>query len=452
MADSLPSYLSQGELARLFPVLSTTSKEGRTTSIVLATLTKVDELCASMLGTVGQRVGKHAEITIFTEVVFKGQKNDLKDRPDGLIILRVGKREWRALIEAKVGNSQLDEGQIERYRAIAKSHNIDCVITVSNQFATSPLHHPIDSVRKSRSKIPVYHWSWMKILTTADLLISQGAVKDSDQLYLLNELRRFLSHESAGVKGFDRMPGEWSSLNKLVSSGGVIPAKSTDALTVIEAWHQETKDLSLILSRLTEAHVTERMSRKHASEPNQRLKDELNALREHNNLRCSLEIPDAAAPLEIVADLSRRSFDVGMTLRAPEDKVSSKARLNWLLRQTKSVDSADIFVRMNWPGTSEPTQFSLLQLREDQSVIDEGKEHLTPHSFHVFLSKRTSGRFTQQVNFIVDLEAYVPEFYDKIGSKLSVWKKPAPKIKPDRASAKDVSIGALAEEADSFDT
>ncbi|MCU4654619.1 hypothetical protein N8I71_17400 [Roseibacterium sp. SDUM158016] len=34
MADRLPAELAQGERARLFPVLATTSKEGRTTSIV----------------------------------------------------------------------------------------------------------------------------------------------------------------------------------------------------------------------------------------------------------------------------------------------------------------------------------------------------------------------------------------------------------------------------------
>ena len=452
MTDQLPTYLGQGETARLFPVLSTTSKEGRTTSIVLATLTKVEEFGAVLLATVGQKVGKKADLSTFTEIVFKDQKVNGKDRPDGLVVLRVGKREWRALIEAKVGNNLLDQDQIERYRNIAKNNGIDCVITLSNQFATSPVHHPLEAVRKSRSKVPVYHWSWMKVLTTADLLISKDEVKDADQLFILNELRRFLSHESAGVKGFEKMPSEWSSINKLVSSGGSIPAKSEDAMTVIGAWHQETKDLSLILSRLTEAHVSERLSRKHAADPSLRLKDEISLIRDENKLYCSLDIPDAAAPLEVTADISRRSFDIGMTLRAPEDKVSSKARLNWLLRQVKSVDADDIFIRLNWPGASEATQFSLEQLREDSDVITEGKNHLSVLSFHVFMSKRVGTRFTQQGNFIVDLEKYVPQYYDKVGSLLSVWKKPAPKIKSDRSSASDVTTSAISEESDSFET
>ncbi len=54
MTDALPEYLTQGEQARLFPVLATTSKEGRTTSIVLACLARIDEFGASLLNSVGQ--------------------------------------------------------------------------------------------------------------------------------------------------------------------------------------------------------------------------------------------------------------------------------------------------------------------------------------------------------------------------------------------------------------
>ncbi len=437
MKQTLPEYLCQGEVARLFPVLSTTSKEGRTTSILLATLSQVREFGAGLLGLVGQRIGKTAEIVAYTEVVFKNQKIELKDRPDGLIVVRVGKREWRALVEAKVGNSRLDESQIERYRTIARNQGIDCVITISNQFASSPVQHPIAEVRKSRSRIPVYHWSWMKILTEADLLISNREVGDEDQFFLLRELHRFLGHESAGVQGFGRMPSEWTDINKLVSSGGNIPAKSDDAAVVVEAWHQETKDLSLILSRLTETEVIERVPRKQALDSDLRTKEALQRLKDEKCLCSTLMIPDAAAPLEITADLGRRSFDIGMTLRAPDNRVSSKARLNWLLRQVKKVDVEDIFVRLIWPRTSEDTQFPLSQLIEEPDIINVGKEHLAVRKFHIFLSKRVGARFAQRTNFISDLEAFVPEFYDRVGSRLVEWKKPAPKIKPGNSPTVD---------------
>lgn len=324
----IPDYLAQGETARLFPVLATTSKEGRTTSIVLACISKIEEFGSELLQSVGKRVGKRSRIETYTEIVFKNEKVQIKDRPDGLIILTTGSKEWRALVEAKVGNSELGADQVEKYRDLAKDHGLDCVITISNQFATLPEHHPVEDVRKSRSKIPVFHWSWMSILTTTDILLNRDSVADEDQRLLLNELRRFLTHESAGVKGFDRMPPEWAEINRLVSAGGRIPAKSLEAAIVLDAWHQETRDLSLILSRQTETAVQERLPKKHKADPAQRRKDELQILREDGQLMSFLDVPDAAAPVEVVADIRRRTIEIGMSLRAPEDRVSSRARVN----------------------------------------------------------------------------------------------------------------------------
>ena len=261
VSEALPDYLKQGETARQFPVLSNTSKEGRTTSIVLACMSKVTEFASELLASTGQKIGKRAKLETYTEIDLKNSTPEHKDRPDGLISIKVGSRHWRALVEAKIGSSELDAGQIEKYRGLAKDAGIDCLITISNQFATSSDVHPLEEVRKSRSKIPVFHWSWMHVLTTAVLLISKEAGEDDDQRILQNELRRILTHDSAGVKGFDRMPKEWGELNKLISSGGNIPVKSPLVQPVIEAWHQEVRDLSLILSRMTGASVSHKLPR-----------------------------------------------------------------------------------------------------------------------------------------------------------------------------------------------
>ncbi|MBO9396137.1 hypothetical protein J7400_05570 [Shimia sp. R9_2] len=441
----LPENVVQGDQARLFPVLATTSKEGRTTAIVLSCLSLVREFGATLLGGVGQKLGTRAKVSTYTEVVFKSQTGKSGDRPDGLIVVKVGSREWKALVEAKVGNSDLDADQIERYRTLAKENGIDCVITISNQFATSPDAHPIEDVRKSRSKIPVYHWSWMHVLTTADLLLNTESVDDDDQTFLLHELHRFLSHESAGVKGFDKMPKAWTELNRLVSSGGVIPARSPEAKEVIYAWHQETRDLTLILSRMTETIVLEKLPRKHQSDPALRQKDELTDLKDNCRLSVSLSVPDAAANVDVTADLMRRTVEVGMSLRAPDDKKTTKARVNWLLRQIKTEDTTDLHVRLLWPGASEPTQHLVSDLSENVELCNEGKEHLVAHGFHVFHSKRLGGRFTQQSNFIADLEAIVPDFYGTVGSELKAWQRPAPRIKHSDDLQETGSAGEAAE-------
>ena len=84
-------------------------------------------------------------------------------------------------------------------------------------------------------------------------------------------------------------------------------------------------------------------------------------------------------------------------------------------------------------------------------ICEEGKKHLTPRAFHVFLSKRLGARFTQQSNFIADLEAIVPEFYGRFGSRLAAWKKSAPKIKETKSSPEDVSTEAISDEAADFE-
>lgn len=449
MISNLPEYLSQGESARLFPVLSMTSKEGRATSIFLACLVNVEKFGKNLLGSIGQRRGKHTKVKAFAEVVFR-ELSGSDGRPDGLLIVSTKKNEWRALIEAKVGNNKLNVEQVDRYRNLASGHKIDCIITISNQFATTPYNHPVDEIRKSRSKIPVYHWSWMSVLTTTELLVINKEISDPIQLILLNELRRFLSHESTGVKGFDRMPKEWSILNRLVSTGGQINAKSPEVQEVLDAWHQETRDLSLILSRMTGTPVKEKLKQKHLNSPGQRQRDDKIFLQENYQLRCYFDIPNSASPIEVIADIRRRTIEVGMTLKSPEDRKSSKARLNWLLRQIKTENTEDLYVRLHWPGSSGITQFSFNELKEDIGIIEDGKKHLVTNKFQVFYSKRLGGKFTQLTNFISDIERIVPEYYSDIGSNLVAWKKPAPKIPKNRTSVNDVSPDAITDDADLF--
>lgn len=335
------------------------------------------------------------------------------------------------MVEAKIGNAELTAEQIEKYRILAKSNGLDCLITISNQFATAPSVHPLEDVRKSKSKIPVFHWSWMSILTAADLLLSGDAVVDDDQKILLKELHRFLIHESAGVRGFERMPSEWGELNKLISAGGKLPAKSDIANVVISAWHQETKDLSLILSRRTESFVSEKISRRHQNDPSARTKDEMKMLREESKLQCALDVSGAAAPLDIVADIAARRIEVGMTIKAPSDKVTSKARVNWLLRQIRTDQTEGLNVRLFWPGRSDTTQHSIEDLRNDSAIVEVGKEKQQVRGLHVFMSQKTGGRFAQRSNFISDLEEMVPMFYREVGQNLTAWRRPAPRIRQD---------------------
>ena len=442
----LPDFLKQGEAARLFPVLSTTSKEGRATSILLSCLDKVDEFAAAQLKTLGLKTGKRTNVQCFTEVVFNDSTQRNK-RPDGLIVVSTGVQQKYYLVEAKIGNAELDTSQIESYMRICKEKKLDGVITISNQYSASPDIHPLDEVRKIKIKVPVYHWSWMSLLTTIDLMVSNEEVSDIDQLLLMNELRRFLSHDSTGVKGFDRMPHEWSEINKIFANQGKISPRSEEAQKVIEAWMQEAKDLCLILSRLTNTQVHEKLPAAYSKNPDARKKAGIKTLIDNQKLVANFEIPDAASPLEVVADINHRSIYVGMGINVPQDRKSSTARLNWLLRQLKNCELENMYIRANWPGSSAPTAHLVTDLLNDPNLVNKDKEHLTVSSFLVFGSYRLGGRFAQLANFISDLEERVPLFYRQVGQNLSQWKKPAPKIKE---TSENVDVEAISREAEDF--
>ena len=247
---NLPEYLKNGEIARLFPVISETGNEQRAVSILLAVISAVPPLADRLFSQVGQQLSARTSVNTYTEVVFKNESAaNTGNRPDGLVCLETGKRKWAALIEAKIGKSKLDQEQMERYLTLAKENEVNALITVSNEFAVLPTHHPV-SVRKSLTrKVALYHFSWKSILTTAMLLREQGAIADREQAFLIRELVRFLSHKSAGVTGFTSMPHEWSEAVEIIQAGGGI-LRREKGTPIVGAWHQEIRDLSLRMSRI----------------------------------------------------------------------------------------------------------------------------------------------------------------------------------------------------------
>jgi hypothetical protein len=214
---------------------------------------------------------------------------------------------------------------------------------------------------------------------------------------------------------------------------------------VAEAWMQESRDLCLILSRQLKRLVSQRLSRAALADPGVRFNEDVAALCTEQALKVVMTVPNAAASIEVKADLQRRSVLVSMYLKAPEDKVSSKARLTWLLRQIPEGAQGNIHVRCQWPKTSPSTQFRLQDLREDPARIEEGKGKLKVVGFEVVWLADLGRRFEQRKTFIDELERAVPAFYETVGQHLRAWQPPAPKIAEERMQPEDVSPAAISE-------
>ncbi len=428
---NLPEYLKHGREARLFPPLANNKKEERATSILLSCLKYIDEFSDGLFNTIGQSVnGKRTNLRTYTEVVFKNDP-DGKSRPDGLIIIeRSGGKNWTAIIETKIGDECLSEEQIERYIHLAKNNKIDAIITISNEFSHDPMVHPIDKFTKS--KVPVFHWSWRQILTTADILVDNDEIKDKEQGFILKDLFYFLNHPSTGVKGFDQMPPEWKDVSEKVSAGHVFNKNSTEIRTVIDAWHQEVRDLQLQLSRITNTNVQQNLSRKHKSEPQERFRDECDLLINSHKVVASYLISDTAAPLNIEMCFLRKTLEISMEIQSPEDRQKSSACFNWLNRQLvknrEEIEKRNIWIKCHFPRTKNSPMFKYNELIQDPRVLDSEKQGIKTSSFSIIYSIDLGNKFAQVRNVISEIEKLVPDFYTEIGQHLQQWVKPAPKV------------------------
>jgi len=120
-----PEFLISGEPARLIPVVADGSREKRIASVVLAVMTAVPAFARALIAGTGKSIGKSARVECWTEVVFTGQENAGKDRPDGLIVVSTGRSRWSALVEAKIGNQELVAEQVGRYAELARANGIE---------------------------------------------------------------------------------------------------------------------------------------------------------------------------------------------------------------------------------------------------------------------------------------------------------------------------------------
>lgn len=135
-----------------------------------------------------------------------------------------------------------------------------------------------------------------------------------------------------------------------------------------------------------------------------------------------------------------------MRVMAPTDRKSTKARLNWLVRQLQKSNPDGIHIRLFWPGRTPFSQHSLAAIRENPELAEQSGKVAT--SFEVLFARDLGARFAQRKNFIAELEQAIPEFYQQVGQHLKAWQPQAPKVKPERSEPEDVSTESLRDDAE----
>ena len=433
---SLDDLLTDEKRARLIPTSAHSQKEQRLTSVFLATMAVVRPFAAQLLRSWGQRMSKTSRLCTYTEVEFPASDGGSVKRPDGVLVLTTGKRRWTALLEAKADNAVIDADQMEQYGEIARLHGIDAVVTVSNQLAAVPSHVPYSvKSRRVTNNVDFFHVSWVSLRTAARLILRGEEEVDQEQKYILEEMTCYLESKNSGLKYFDQMNPEWRDLVLGIRRDKTFQARAPEIEHTVASWHQETRDLCLILSRRTGERVDLRLSRKHRAKPDLRLLDECSRLSESHELHCSLVVPNAASDIEVAVDLDRRTIACSMQLKARGDRKTARARVNWVVRQLQpkrgqesTVSEEMCVVRAFWPGRAASTQATLSELKADPGCLTNTRDRLLPTRFEIRMIADVAGRFSGRRTFIEDLEKLAPKFYDQVGQHLRAWVEPPPPI------------------------
>lgn len=422
----VPQFLKSGDKAHLIPVVKDSNKEVRAMSSLLATMKAVNEFGKDLLEFIGAPITKRSKISCFTEIVFKD--STVNDKPDGLIIVENGPNTWTALVEAKVGNNKLVEEQIERYLDLARAHNIDALITISNQLVVLPTFNPLPLPKQKVKNVDVHHMSWTFIVTEALLLLNNKLVASQDQAYILSELIRYLQHDSEIINPFKRMPPSWKELCLSYQQALPISKNSPLALESMDSWQQLIRFLALQMSIAVGRTVSLYLTKAQKTSKEALIQDGLSEIIEKGKLKAEFTVPDAAARIRFVADLKRRTLAVSMKVEAPGDKVHAKASINWLLKQLEKCTDNDACIVAFWPGKTPQTHTNLGKLKEDGKVILSENTSVPPVAFVVLRTIDLAGKFSGVSTFVEEAEKLLPSFYHDIGQLLQSWKPLPPKV------------------------
>jgi hypothetical protein len=220
--------------ARLIPVAGIKGQEEqerRATSVLLAGMRAVPKFGHALVCPLGAPRGR---ITTFGEVQLRDGEGKA-NIPDGAIVVERGNKQWRALVEVKTGRADLKTDQVTRYIDMAREHNFDALITISNQITSGPDDMPVAVDRRRLRRVQMFHLSWWAIVTEAVLQHRFRGIEDPDQAWILGELIAYLDHENAGAGGSQDMGERWVKVREAARQG-TVRAADPEVRVIAERW------------------------------------------------------------------------------------------------------------------------------------------------------------------------------------------------------------------------
>jgi len=360
----MSEHFKGGQAAKLFPFYKKVT-EDQITSIFFAVVELIHPFRDALLKSLGQKSYKNGgdfDCTIRPSI---GGKLTSKDIPDALIVLNQ-RAVWKALVEVKIGSSDLDQAQLGRYLNRAIDEKVNGLVTISNEMCISPNQPPLrlKQAEKRLRKIPHFHWSWRFIKYTAEICLNASDLDNLSRTLL----RQFvdLLDSDAGIHGYHSMPKCWPKFVDTLKDGGRPSDEDKDK--VISGWFQEIADICIILSEIFNGEV-ELVNHQKTPELNREAAD--NLLESESDLAAKFKLPNGKS-LSMIVDINSRVIKFE-TSHLPTDKVKSSSKqiekfLDSFKDSTKEGewgDHSDIRLFARWKRQQRMTDYSMSDAMSD---------------------------------------------------------------------------------------
>jgi len=430
----LEDTLSRHEV-RLFPSIHISSgreAELRATASLLAMAKAVSEFGRAVVAMAG---GPRGRLDCYTEIpINTPEPDDAEIRPDGLLVVRRGKKEWKAFVEVKVGDAPLKQDQLDAYHRQAGVEGVDAVVTISNQTALPNGLPPLTIDKRRLRRVTVTHISWERLLSEARLLSNRKDIDDPDQHWMLEEWIKYLADPLSQIIDPPDLGQHWSTILKSAKMGA-LEAESKNLEDVVAHWDSFERKLAFRLRAKLGVDVQPVLSRADKAEPAVRLKRLHREALQTRSLVSVLRIPDAAGDVTVTVLLAGKAVRYSISMKAPtQGRV--KTRLSWLARQLKGATmppEASIAVRWDHRGlhsfasaaaiVKEP---AVLLRAPDGNPIPQGA---MPRTFDIESTVglvRGRGRSTAPV--LEGVAVGLERFYRDVIEHLRAYVPPAPKL------------------------
>ena len=428
--EEFDTHVNEGQIkvrsARLIPTIKT-GDEGALTSIFLSSLRLVKEFRDQVFKDL--KLSRNGKIYYYTEfsVADKDQK---ENRIDGLILVVIkGIIKDAAFFEMKNENNIIKQDQIENYIKIARDVQVNKLVTVSNEFVADHTQSPLSI--KPPTKFELYHFSWTYLITKGQLLLfdNDQNIEDDDQVEIMREVLAYMDSSVSGVSGYNQMKPEWKELCDGIYQSKVLnPTKDEFVPQAVLSWHQEEKDIALLLSKKLGVMVRSSAKKKDSIKL-----DSQKVCKEHL-LTGALQIKNAVSDFKIKLDFERRSVTMAIKISSIPPNKGTTARINWIHKQLENCrkKNSELFNSLeNKIFIDTDVKFARQNLKvkftDVESLFEEtkGKEI---QAFHILLADSFGNKFSSRKGFIKLIEEMVLDFYEGIVQHISTWTPPAPRV------------------------